>query len=309
MIPDFKTYLKEATWNDIRKQSAGSQVRREEDIDLMDIPAFKEYLETHYVGESKHFVEPNEDPKGIYVFFARPKDNSPRFVLFLDVEKSIVTFGTALPKECPGIYRKLHDVYEISLEDIEGEGRMYVIEPDRVATNTFFLEVLDFAIDSGAEEVIIKRKVSESVWNDIRKQSAGTKERLEDNLDSLDPVAFYKYLVDTYKCDQFNIANNTRNNTISVPILQRFKNVGSNISYNYREYYIHMNANINEYAHELIHKMNDVYDLKVVAETAIYKKLIIGKKDGSEVTNQFFVDVIEFILKNADERNIILYRK
>ena len=31
MIPDFKTYLKESTWNDIRKQSAGTVDRKEDD--------------------------------------------------------------------------------------------------------------------------------------------------------------------------------------------------------------------------------------------------------------------------------------
>ena len=44
MIPDFKTYITESIWSDIQDRSMGKTVRKEDDINLMDIEDFKDYI-------------------------------------------------------------------------------------------------------------------------------------------------------------------------------------------------------------------------------------------------------------------------
>ena len=44
MIPDFKTYITESIWSDIQDRSMGKTVRKEDDINLLDVDEFIEYL-------------------------------------------------------------------------------------------------------------------------------------------------------------------------------------------------------------------------------------------------------------------------
>ena len=48
MIPDFKTYIKESIWSDIQDRSSGETVRKEDDIDNLDMDEFYDYLNDHY---------------------------------------------------------------------------------------------------------------------------------------------------------------------------------------------------------------------------------------------------------------------
>ena len=48
MIPDFKTYMNESVWGDIRKKSLGKEERIEDDVDLMDFNGFIDYLIGRY---------------------------------------------------------------------------------------------------------------------------------------------------------------------------------------------------------------------------------------------------------------------
>ena len=52
MIPDFKTYITESIWSDIQDRSMGKAVRKEDDIDLLDINELCEYLKTIYKVDS-----------------------------------------------------------------------------------------------------------------------------------------------------------------------------------------------------------------------------------------------------------------
>ena len=48
MIPDFKTYITESIWSDIQDRSMGKTVRKEDDINLLDVDEFIEYLKKSY---------------------------------------------------------------------------------------------------------------------------------------------------------------------------------------------------------------------------------------------------------------------
>lgn len=48
MIPDFNTYIKESIWSDIQDRSTGEIVRKEDDINNMDMSEFYNYLYLNY---------------------------------------------------------------------------------------------------------------------------------------------------------------------------------------------------------------------------------------------------------------------
>lgn len=48
MIPDFKTYIKESIWSDIQDRSSGETVRKEDDINNLDMQGLLEYINKKY---------------------------------------------------------------------------------------------------------------------------------------------------------------------------------------------------------------------------------------------------------------------
>ena len=55
----------------------------------------------------------------------------------------------------------------------------------------------------------------------------------------------------------------------------------------------------------MIQRIKDTYMLKTNKE----QQYVISPLDGSEPTNKFFINVIEFIRQNADKKDLILFRK
>ena len=91
-------------------------------------------------------------------------------------------------------------------------------------------------------------------------------------------------------------------------ILKKFTSVSFSITYNYKNNTISMNDEIESLFPELCKmiKENFKVDKKYVSST--YTQFIISPSDGSECTNRFYVDVINFIIENGDE-NVLLMKK
>ena len=48
MIPDFKTYIGESVWNDIRRRGNGTDIKKEDNINNLDVEEFVKYLQDTY---------------------------------------------------------------------------------------------------------------------------------------------------------------------------------------------------------------------------------------------------------------------
>ena len=48
MIPDFKTYIKESMWGDIHRRNSGEVIRKEDDINNLELTDLADYLQTVY---------------------------------------------------------------------------------------------------------------------------------------------------------------------------------------------------------------------------------------------------------------------
>ena len=48
MIPDFKTYINESIWSDMQDRSSGETVRKEDDINYLDMLGLLDYIQKKY---------------------------------------------------------------------------------------------------------------------------------------------------------------------------------------------------------------------------------------------------------------------
>ena len=154
-----------------------------------------------------------------------------------------------------------------------------------------------------------KTFIKESIWSDIQDRSAGDTVRKEDDINLMSGEDFCDYLNDNYiSKSKYKITYSEHSKGIHIPILDQFTSVLLNISYNYNSNTITMNDDVESLCPELCKMIKEKFKVvkKIVSST--YTQFIIFPPDGSECTNRFFVDVINFIIDNADE-NVLLIKK
>lgn len=152
-------------------------------------------------------------------------------------------------------------------------------------------------------------KIIESIWSDMQDRSAGITQRKEDDINLMSGEDFCDYLNDNYiSKDGHKIiyADDTKN--IFMSILKKFTSVSFSITYNYKSNIITMNDEIESLFPELCKMVKEKFKVDKEYVNTNYTKFIISPSDGSECTNRFFVEVINFIIENGDE-NVLLMKK
>ena len=205
MIPDFKTYITESIWSDIQDRSMGKTVRKEDDIDLLDINELCEYLKTIYKTNSDNDISVIKIEDNMYLTICLYEDEYGyyRYIYYdgdyintqLDV---IETLKCLLEFERKFSIKFNENDFVVNCIDI------YPKDKARIpVTNKFFIEVLDFILDrinTPLEQKIKKiSNIKESIWSDIQDRSMGKTVRKEDDISHLDYVEFFTYLTEHYK--------------------------------------------------------------------------------------------------------------
>ena len=153
-------------------------------------------------------------------------------------------------------------------------------------------------------------KIIESIWSDMQDRSAGITQRKEDDINLMSGEDFCDYLNDNYISKEGRkivYDENTKN--IFMSILKKHTGLYFSITYNYNSNTITMNDDVESLCPELCKmiKENFKVDKKYVSST--YTQFIISPSDGSECTNRFYVDVINFIIENGDENMLLMKKK
>ena len=91
-------------------------------------------------------------------------------------------------------------------------------------------------------------------------------------------------------------------------ILKKYAGFSYSITYNYENNTINMNDEVESLCPELCKKIKKNFKVDKEYVNTNYTKFIISPSDGSECTNRFYVDVINFIIENGDE-NVLLFKK
>ena len=337
--------LNESTWNDIRRQSAGAQERKEEDILTDDEKeSFKNW---HIKGFAKEIVfkekyKNNIDDFKDYIsnritYQVGTKDMKERMRKYIwygeknwttgekfsdVIDGWIDTFNkevddTGFVRE-PGVtiddtlnnwWTSLDINYKVDVVDwATGGDEHYKRDPDDWWDDLSYIERI--------KEYMEDKKMNESTWNDIRKQSAGTAVRNEDDINMMDYPEFYEYLKDTYESqdpsDFFNIGqyptSGTQIRNISIPIEQNDPEETPNLANRMfticydlgKKKFLTLRPNeyfFRLYPNEIQKVFGDKYDIDV-------NKRTISPKDG-EITNRVCIDVLDKLLSIVERPMVV----
>ena len=153
-------------------------------------------------------------------------------------------------------------------------------------------------------------KIIESIWSDMQDRSAGEIVRKEDDVNLMSGEDFCDYLNDNYiSKDSHKIIYDDIYKRIRTSILKKFIAVSFSITYSYKNNTITMNDEVESLFPELCKMMKENFKVDKEYVNINYTKFIISPSDGSECTNRFFVDVINFIIDNGDENMLLIKKK
>ena len=146
------------------------------------------------------------------------------------------------------------------------------------------------------------RKLSESIWSDMQDRSAGDTVRKEDDVNLLDSDGLYDYINKHYKrIAPFAFITNI-GGMLSVPIIRG--TVHNCVWYSPESEIktVSIGDGMISQVDGLLNLLYDNFSIKEIngenndgEYTTLYW---VYPKDGSEVTNKFFIDVIDFLLEN-----------
>ena len=155
-------------------------------------------------------------------------------------------------------------------------------------------------------------KIVESLWSDLQDRSSGDVVRKEDDVNILSQDDLFEYLKDKYSVRIYEIDNDhkpiDRENGISVPYARH-----NELSYGFcASLEFKRKEKIITFSHCLEEDIPEVYEkicknFRVEPKTRLIDK--VYPLDGSEVTNKFFIDFIEFLIDNVPEYNRLISRK
>ena len=283
--------ISESVWGNIRKKSMGQETRIEDDVNLMDMSGFAEYLKTRYSSTAKITIFES----AIYIPLLRNKSDT-WYTLVYNSDRLYISDGSHSDFKFPSGLNFLKKDYRFSISmrlayisTKQDEGRI---------RNEDVIKFIDRIIDNyKGNDLIICKNVSESVWGSIRKKSLGQETRIEDDINLLDSEGLTDYLKKHYKpLNSFAIITNV-GNIISVPIIRNHTN--SCIMFSCKTKSVIMTNDIMDQVQGLLRVMENNFSIKTSEGedgNGEYKVYTILPKDGSEVTNKFFIEVIDSLL-------------
>ena len=154
-------------------------------------------------------------------------------------------------------------------------------------------------------------KITESIWSDIQDRSSGDTVRKEDDINLMSIEDFCAYLNDNYisEDDYRTYRIYYVSKVLSIAVLMDGSANFYSIKYDYGHNMIYLNDEIEDCVPELCQKLKNNFKVVKNRVSSIYTKFIIYPSDGSECTNRFFVDVLDFIIKNGDKKRVILTKQ
>ena len=143
MIPDFKTYIKESIWSDMQDRSAGDKIRKEDDVNLLDIDGLCDYLNKHYKRTTPFAFITNI---GGILSVPIIRDTANNCIMYnYKSEMKAVSIMDEIVSQVDGLLNLLYDNF--SIKEITG---LYWLSPKDGSeiTNKFFIDVIDFLLEN-----------------------------------------------------------------------------------------------------------------------------------------------------------------
>lgn len=175
--------VNESVWADIHRRSNGIQVRKEDDVNLLSLEEFYEYIKKHYKSKVEYI---DLDPMGGGNGDVLGVDITENVILFYKPKRGHILLSWSKVKIPIPFFDELTDRFKIENPNAM---RRIITEKDGSCTNKTFIDVIDFFVKH-IDDIVLK----ESVWTDIHKRSNGTQVRKEDELDQDDYDAINDFI-------------------------------------------------------------------------------------------------------------------
>ena len=144
------------------------------------------------------------------------------------------------------------------------------------------------------------RKLSESVWMDIHKQSSKDVERREDNINLLSIEGFCEYLNSHYKClgrKNIEVENYDDGPAIVLSFCEDEAGYIRCIYYDRKSIYTQLDV---FQTMGCVDELDQKYNINVETNQHDVKNVSISPKNNSEINNEFFLEVFDYILDKID---------
>ena len=158
----------------------------------------------------------------------------------------------------------------------------------------------------------------ESTWDKIRKQSAGTRERVEDDIDGLSCVDFYNYLLDNYRAvNGYSTTATIRlgigNHTIVIGVYENRNKMmgGIELRFEYNEAYFvevlgdtigitlgpdSVKSDLRSVPERLVKELGNIAEVKQHGDTIDPTSAYVIRPKDKRATNRFCCRVLDLIL-------------
>ena len=170
---EIESPMNESIWSDMQDRSAGETVRKEDDIDLLDINELCEYLKTIYKTDSDNDINIVETEGNPYLVICLYEDENGYYrYIYYDGDYINTPLDVLETLNCLFEFERkfsiIHSTNDFDVACID----IYPKDKTRIpVTNKFFIEVLDFILDrinAPLEQKIEKiSDIKESIWSDM----------------------------------------------------------------------------------------------------------------------------------------------
>ena len=296
--------ITESIWSDMQDRSAGITQRKEDDIDLMSMENFCDYLNDNYINKENRKIMCSEFSESIFAVILR-KYATTAYNITYDYESNTINMNDEVESLFPELCKMIKENFKVDKKNVSNPTYTQIIiyPPDgSECTNRFFVEVINFIIENGDENVLLMKKkhINESIWSDMQDRSAGITQRKEDDINLLDRDGLYDYIYALYKqiaIHPLPLKSQTSYEYFSIPIFKlSYKVYKLNCTFdNSKISRIKLMASITDIK-DFKQSLIDNFDLTVRDDGA----LSITAKDGT-VSNQVCMDLIKTIVENAPE--------
>ena len=144
-------------------------------------------------------------------------------------------------------------------------------------------------------------KITESIWSDMQDRSAGDTVRKADDINLLDCDELYEYLNQHYKGIVPYAFITNIGGMLSVPIIRDTVHICVWYSPESKIKTVSIGDGMISQVDGLLNLLYDNFSIKEIngkRDNDEYRLYWLSPKDGSEITNKFFIDVIDFLLEN-----------
>ena len=144
-------------------------------------------------------------------------------------------------------------------------------------------------------------KITESIWSDMQDRSSGETVRKEDDVNLLDCDGLYEYLNQHYKGIVPYAFITNIGGMLSVPIIRGTVHICVWYSPESKIKTVSIGDGMISQVDGLLNLLYDNFSIKEIngkRDNDEYRLYWLSPKDGSEITNKFFIDVIDFLLEN-----------